>query len=196
MAVITVPDALWDTSVAFTLVQPNQVVLQSPGGSLVLSRGTGVWHGELSVGVMQTGQEAQSVKAFIDALLGSHNEFFLPMRDLADLGSTVVHVTAATVVGAELVVTTNYTLQGRPADAPRFRAGNMIRMESQVFRVVEDQAVNRFSCVPGKLAGVGAGAQVVWDKPTMKVRLREPPPPVYSDPSFTGPFSLSVIETR
>ena len=198
MARVNLPDALWETSVAWTLTQPEQVVLQSARGPLVLSRGVGLWHGEISVGVMATGEDASEVKAFVDSLLGSRNEFFIRMREDAAFASplTNIFVASASIVGSEVVM----QLQS-PMPVPGLKRGNMFTMgvgrTSQSYRVVGDAltGARSISCIPPIIPGALPRA-IGWHEATMLVRLREPPPTIYSDPSFTGPFSLSVVEAK
>ena len=186
MALVTVPDGAWDTSVAWSLTQPEQVVLETPGNTLVLSRGRGRWIGEISFGVMRTGADAQAVKGFIDSLLGSANEFDIEMRDDATItGGPTVKVVNRTRVGREASI-------GITAGVAGFARGNMIRIGTRAYRVVADQLADRITVIPAVFPAVGA--DVEFDRAKMRVRLRSEPPLVYSTPDFTGPFNLQVVE--
>ena len=185
MALVTVPAGAWDTSVAWSLSQPEQVVLETAANTLVLNRGRGRWIGEISFGVMRTGAEAQAVKGFIDSLLGSANEFDIEMRDDAQLaGNPAVQVLSSAITGNEVVLTITAGVTG-------FVRGNMIRIGSRAYRVI-DQAGAKVSCLPAVTPSDGAA--VTYSDATMRVRLRSEPPLVYSTPDFTGPFNLQVVE--
>ena len=186
MALVTVPDGAWDTSVAWSLFQPEQVVLETPANTLVLSRGRGRWIGEISFGVMKTDAEAQAVKGFVDSLLGRTNEFDIEMRDDATItGGPGVKVVNRTTVGREASI-------GITSGVAGFKRGNMIRIGTRAYRVVADQLADRINLIPAVLPPVGA--DVEYDRAKMRVRLREDAPLIYSTPDFTGPFNLQVVE--
>ena len=186
MALVTVPDGAWDTSVAWSLSQPEQVVLETAANTLVLNRGRGRWIGEISFGVMKTAADAQAVKGFIDELLGSANEFDIEMRDDATItGSPAIKVVNRTTSAGKASV-------GITAGVTGFKRGNMIRIGDRAYRVTVDQAADRITLLPSVLPAVGENVE--YDRAKMRVRLRSEPPLVYSTPDFTGPFNLQVVE--
>ena len=186
MAVVNVPSGAWDTSVGWSLSQPDQVVLRSPGRTLVLSRSTGLWIGEIDIGIMKTAQEAQEVKAFIDELRGSANEFEIEMRDDAVIaGDPAAKVVSASISGGKVDITITSGVAG-------FQRGNMVRIANRAFRLVDDQAGSVITCLPAVAPSVGS--DILYKGAKMLVRLRENPPVSYSDPDFTGPWTLRVQE--
>ena len=186
MALVTVPSEAWDTSVGWSLVQPDQVLLQSPGSTLVLSRSSGRWIGEISIGIMSTSQDAQAVKAFIDELRGSANEFDIEMRDDAEIdGDPAVSVVSVTTTDGKASV-------GITSGVTGFKRGNMIRIGTKAYRVVADQQSSRVLLLPNVLPKTGDA--ITYKGAKMRVRLMEAPSLSYSDPNFTGPWTLRVTE--
>ena len=132
MALVTVPSAAWQSTIAWSLSQPDQIVVESPGGVNVFNRSTGRWIGDWVIPAMATGQEAQEVAAFLDELQGALNEFEVPMRqDAVIAGSPRATVSSTSIVGGRLQISVNGTRS--------FKRGNMVRIGGRAYRVTADQ---------------------------------------------------------
>ena len=185
MALKTIPSNAWETSVAWSLVFPNQRVIDTPSGTTVINYGIGRWQGEIEIGLMQTNQEARAVEGFLDSLRGSFNEFEIPMRRDADItGDPAINVISSDVSNGVRRVTLTAGTIG-------FKAGDMVRIGNRAFRLVSDISANRILVEPNIAPSISA---VIYKEAKMRVRLVEGSVTNYATPYFTGPWSLRVTE--